>query len=423
MTSEFAIIAQRLSHRVPPRMRTARRYEPRAKRRETWLERWTRYCHDAHMLARGQRPIAVADIRPWLFLAAALVCIVLTWCFKPMSEHDSRPTNRVQFEPDPSFPVPVAPVQPDKPVQPNKTEKRTAVDTDQKQPLHIVALDEIAALKAEGAVDEHRQETPAPAEKDPAESVPVARIDGRPDNPDTYIEDPQTGAWVTPNNIWQVRDGYHLPISGKEITGARQGLAMIGVEPVIELQWWTPQNVDVPQKHWKGKLAKLQFLTVLPFDRVHQAEEHIRVVQVRGNTADGRALVEAVALFYSRDWNPVTSAVKEKADWFPASAKSVKKGDTGRLPIYGADIAPVRRALALEEGQGPIREVEWWAPRLYRAIGHRLSKLRYEVIRNGTIQTQEIVFDYDRNQATYAELPLALFPEGDHKALRLDGQR
>jgi hypothetical protein len=287
----------------------------------------------------------------------------------------------------------------------------------------MVGLDEIVALKANDAPSDHSRETPPSVEKDPAQGDPIARIDARPDNPDTYTEDPRTGAWVTANNVWQVRDGYHLPISGKEISGARQGLAKIGVDPVIELQWWTPQNVDVPQKHWKGKLAKLQFLTVLPLERVHRAEEHIRVVQVQGNTSDGRVLVEAVALFYSREWNPVTSAVKEKADWFPSSAKSVKKGATGRLPIYGAEIASVRKALARHEGQGSIREVEWWAPRLCRPLGHRLSKLRYEVTRNGTVETQEIVFDCDRQQATYAELPAMLFPEWDRKALTLDAPR
>jgi hypothetical protein len=217
-----------------------------------------------------------------------------------------------------------------------------------------------------------------------------------------------------------VRDKYWLPIDGNEITRGRFNLWAIGVKPLIEMQWWFPRSVEVPEKHFKGKLAKLRFLAVLAPAQIKQAEDHVRIVHTLGCTADGFALVDAEALFFSPSWNLVSTAVKEKPQWFPDGELSVKKGGTGHLPVKGHDIDLVRKALLREEAGARIREVKWWPPRLNRADHHRLSKLRYEVSRNGVVRIDEIVFDHIDSKVSYSHLADGLFPEYDRRTSKLE---
>ncbi len=143
-------------------------------------------------------------------------------------------------------------------------------------------------------------------------------------------------------------------------------------------------------------------------------------VRTLGCTADGFALVDAEALFFSPGWNLVSTSVKEKPQWFPDREMSVKKGGTGQLPVKGHDIESVRKVLRQAEAGARIREVKWWPPRSNRADHHRLSKLRYEVTRNGVVRIDEIVFDYNDSRASYSHFADSLFPEYDRHTVRLE---
>jgi len=115
-----------------------------------------------------------------------------------------------------------------------------------------------------------------------------------------------------------------------------------------------------------------------------------------------------------------TCELKEKPEWFADDEVSLKKGGTGHLPVKGHDIDLVRKALLREEAVARIREVKWWPPRLNRPDHHRLSKLRYEVSRNGVVRIEEIVFDHIDSKVSYAHLADGLFPEYDRRTTKLE---
>jgi hypothetical protein len=238
---------------------------------------------------------------------------------------------------------------------------------------------------------------------------------------DDFSQDPLTGVWFTPSGRWQIRgqESYRLPIEGKEVTRARFNLRASGITQIIELQWWNPR--DVHEKRWTGKVAKLHFLAVTRDAQLHQAAEHVRVVQTRASNSDGALLVEVDALFYSPGWNLVANSIEEKPAWFHGNEFSIKRGDGGRLPVEGREIEVVRKALAAEEDQARTREVKWWPPRASRDNnGHRVSKLRYELIRGGDVQVDEIVYDHNERKISYAPRAVNLFPEFERRAIKLD---
>ena len=52
--------------------------------------------------------------------------------------------------------------------------------------------------------------------------------------------------------------------------------------------------------------------------------------------------------------------------------------------------------------------------------GHRVSKLRYELIRGGDVQVDEIVYDHNERKISYAPRAVNLFPEFERRAIKLD---
>jgi hypothetical protein len=270
---------------------------------------------------------------------------------------------------------------------------------------------------------------PAPVGRDQpgAQFVLGAQHPGRaPANPiengqDDFSQDPLTGVWFTPSGRFQIRgqESYRLPIEGKEVTRARFNLRLSGITQIIELQWWNPR--DAHEKRWTGKVAKLHFLAVVRDAQLHQAAEHVRIVQTRAANPDGALLVEVDALFYSPGWNLVANTIEEKPAWFHGNEFSIKRGDGGRLPVEGREIEVVRKALAAEEDQARLREVKWWPPRASRDNnGHRMSKLRYELCRGGDVQVDEIVYDHNERKISYAPRAVNLFPESERRATKLD---
>jgi hypothetical protein len=350
-----------------------------------------------------------------MFLVGAFGCVLITLLVKIdlIAREKHRPANVVQVDDAQSDHAASALVEPFAvaPVQRSAVLARRPIDhAEPKKQFKTLPVEEIRALNADAPPPVRQNEPETPQED--------------------YTQDPITGAWFTRSNLWQVRDKYQLPIDGDDIRAARMCLRASGVAPDIEMQWWYPRAIAVPERRWKGRVAKLRFLAVLNPAQIHHAEEHLRVVNTRGCTADGQVLVEAEALFYSSHvgvrnlgmavWDLVSSTVKEKPTWFPDDAVTVKKGETGQLPLNGRDIELVRKAVHEEEGDSPIREVKWWAPRVNRADRHRLSKLRYEVTRSGHARTEEIVFDHNLQRVTYAQLGHDLFPEFDRHASGLE---
>jgi hypothetical protein len=387
-----------------------------------------------------------------MFLAGAGLCIMLTLLLRivasapethsALNVADAANVPAADVPADTADQLAPAPIQ--EPVQrPRALGSKPNVPPERQNRFKLLPADELEALNAqpratergpavalaEGAKERPRQDPILGGQN--RNGVPGAQFALGAQNPlpagqhqpggerQDFAQDPVTGAWFSKSNIWEVRDKYWLPIEGNEINRARFGLWAIGVRPVIELQWWFPRAVEVPEKHFKGKIAKLRFLAVLAPAQIKQAEDHVRVVQTRGCTADGFALVEAEALFFSPSWNLVSTNVKEK-QWFPDGEMSVKKAGTGQLPVKGRDIESVRKALHQEEAGARIREVKWWPPRVNRADHHRLSKLRYEVSRNGIVRIDEIVFDHNDSKASYSPFADSLFPEYDRRTSKLE---
>jgi hypothetical protein len=265
-------------------------------------------------------------------------------------------------------------------------------------------------------------------------------LDGQPlidDDEDKYTRDPATGVLFTEDKRWHLRRRYYLPIDGPEIHQARLELA--SVSPVLELQWWFPRSVSIPEKHYRGKITKMRFLAVVQEGQLPSIENRVRVVRTLGSNPGGPSLVEAEAMLYLisfgglpnrikqdprftpiEHWSLVSNAVKEKPSWFPEGKMTIKKGDVGQLPVKGEEIEAVRKAVLAEEETGRIREVKWWAPRANREDGHRMSKLRYEVVRKGDVRLEEFVFDYNLHKAGIERLASDLFPEDDPHTASLE---
>jgi len=450
--SEASIKAHRRVRRLPPRMPVVRERAPQAERdrsRDNSLGSPLRGGVAIAGLAvaslqRGLRALP-RRARAWVFLVGAAFCIMLTFLVKismtsweargaasATTVSDAAAENAVQLENDPA----AATDQQPRPQQPAPVK----APPEPKKALRTISADELAALNGAAPLAPVRPNASAPREDLVLGGSDVAagsenRAPGTPNPPDgvkpdgqnaddakqvQWNRDPATGAWFNLNNIWEVREQYSLPLDGHEINGARFALRGIGVTPQIELEWWSSRTVEVPEKHFRGKITKLRFLAIVSPAQAHQVEGHVRIVRTRGDTAEGTALVEAEAIFYSPAWNLVSTEVKEKPSWFPDSEPSVKRGEAGQLPVKGREIELVRQALRDDGVSGRIRETKWWPPRLNRANGRRMSKLRYEVIQGPAVRIEELVFDYTELKATYGQLPQNLFPEFDRRAARLD---
>jgi hypothetical protein len=381
-----------------------------------------------------------------MFLAGAGLCIMLTLLLRIVaSAPGTDPALRVAQTADVPADTADQPVPPpiQEPVQPPQAlGSRPEAQPERQNRFKLLPVEELEALNAqpraiergpaiamsEGANERAQQEPVPGAQFALGAQNPIrggqnplpAGLNQSGEERQDFAQDPVTGAWFTKSNIWEVRDKYWLPVDGNEINKARFGLWAIGVKPLIEMEWWVPRSIDVPEKRFKGKIAKLRFLAVLTPAQIKQAEDHVRIVRTLGCTADGFALVDAEALFFSPGWNLVSTSVKEKPQWFPDREMSVKKGGTGQLPVKGHDIESVRKVLRQAEAGARIREVKWWPPRSNRADHHRLSKLRYEVTRNGVVRIDEIVFDYNDSRASYSHFADSLFPEYDRHTVRLE---
>jgi hypothetical protein len=162
---------------------------------------------------------------------------------------------------------------------------------------------------------------------------------------------------------------------------------------------------------------------VLRHAQMHQAEKYLRNVHTRGSNPDGQLLIEADVIVYSPGWGLVAADIKERPEWFRGDKMNIRKGAAGQLPVRGRDIDLLRKALIDEDDEGRIREVKWWKPRSDRDVRHRVSKLRYEVSRDGKARLEEIVFDYNQSAISYRREPNGLFPEHDRRTLGLDQAR
>jgi hypothetical protein len=255
-------------------------------------------------------------------------------------------------------------------------------------------------------------------------------VDGQPATDgenDIYTRDLLTGALLSADKRWHVRRRYYLPLVGPDIESARRQL--IGVEPVIELQWWFPRRVEIREQHYKGKIAKLRFLTPINEQQLPAAEHQVRVIATRGSNPRGFLLVEVEAIFYlwqsDRNhrivqWRLLPTEVQEKPEWFRNDKLTIKRGDIGPLPVKGAEIEAVRKAVREFEEDGDIREVKWWPARVNPEDGHPTSKLRYEVIRKGDVELGEFVFDHKLQTIAYSRLADEVFPEDDRHATSLE---
>jgi hypothetical protein len=390
---------------------------------------------------------------PWMFLTGAGLCVMLTILLSIVGSPFAARTGEgvvqaTDARAEDSGPADAQPVAMPEPIErPQAADGKPNVRAERQIRLKTLPAEELAALNAEtlagqrdrpaahgiGTNDGSLQRNPFAADeariaqgnrggaqfaldpRNPVGGVPNQGVDN-----EEFTQDPITGAWFTKSNIWHVRDKYCLPLDGVEIQHARFCVSAIGVNPLIEMQWWFPRSVDVPEKHFRGKLAKLRFLAVLAPSQIQRAADHVRIIQTRGCTSDGSALVDAEAIFFSPSWNLAATEVKEQPDWFPDHAASIGKGGTERLSLTGREIELVRRALHAEEAGSRIREVRWWPPRVNRADRHRLSKLRYEIGRNGVVRIDEIVFDHTDQKVRDRSLPDGYFPELDRHSVGLE---
>jgi hypothetical protein len=441
--------------------------------------------------------------QPWMYLVAALACIAVTFLVTIyVHGRDERRAvdvaNAVQAEnPAPKESEPVAV---DKPVKKTAT---PAAEPDAQAKGHpkVLPLDELQALNptkqpGPAPIERRPQEqdsVPAvqdPAVQAPADNNPVAAnpgprlpapvpgrrnpvragqnrvvaarnavlgrhnnhlgpfgpganfpiLDGQPvidDEEKKYTRDPATGVLLTEDKRFHVRTRYYLPIDGPEIHKVR--LQLMSVSPVIELQWWYPRSVSIPEQRYKGKIAKMRFLAIVQEGQLPLVEDRVRVVRTLGSNPGGPSLVEVEALFYlfsmgglpnrikqdprfapPEHWVLLPKAIQEKPSWFPEGKMTIKRGDTGQLAVKGEEIEEVRKAVSAAEETGLIREVKWWAPRANPEDKHRLSKLRYEVVRNGDVRLEEMVFDYDSHRPGSVRQATDLFPEDDPHSASLE---
>jgi hypothetical protein len=255
--------------------------------------------------------------------------------------------------------------------------------------------------------------------------------------PADFTKDAQTGVLFSKDGRWHASKRYNLPIEDQAIERVR--MRLMATRPVVELQWWFPRTIEIPEEHFKGKVAKLRFLAAISDVDSQMAEGSLRVLRTHGTNPGGIALVEADALFYlphlpdpfryARNrppqvrslpeiWQIVPTSVAEKPGWFVDGKSSVKRGDVGPLPVSGAEIDAVRKAVRASE-EGRIHEVKFWPPRVEATTHHRLSQLRYEVVTDRDISLEEAVFDHTKGALAYLPLADDVFPEDDKHATSL----
>jgi hypothetical protein len=374
-----------------------------------------RRCRSACSLTRE-------DLREWCrrpgsFFVAALISILLTILVKSIgSALETRgPVEVVQA--DDALAANAAAEKPRTIVEPIRC--APAPQPEGRKPL---TLEEIAALNAEKPQPRIAAQQPLLQFNDERDPLLDLRNQGRNQPARAAFADPMPGAWVNERNVWELRASYHLPVDGPEINNVRRKLGRVGNLPIIEQQWWYPRTVELPERHWKGKVAKLRFVTALQPAQFHRLAGQLRVVRLHGLTSQHAMVMEAEAFFLSPSALSVAIAIKAKPEWFPEGDRSILRGDAGQLPVNGPEIDAVRQALR-RQLPGAIREVKWWPPRLNQQLGHQVSKLRYEVNRNGDVKAEEIVFDYSQKQATQARQPVGLFPERDRRILKLEQAR
>jgi hypothetical protein len=404
---------------LPGRRKTRPRYRFRARRRacSNGFTARLRRCRSACSLTRE-------DLREWRrrpgsFFVAALVCILLTILVKSIaSTLDADGSGEVVQAND----APAANAGAEKPR--TIVEPITWAPAAQPQRRKPLTLEEIAALNAEKTQPRIAAQQPLLPINEEPDPLLELRNQGRNLNQAAraVFADPLPGAWINKRNVWELRASYHLPVDGPEINNVRRKLGKVGNLPIIEQQWWYPRTVELPERHWKGKVAKLRFVTALQPAQFHRLAGQLRVVRLHGLTSQHALVMEAEAFFLSPSALSVAIAIKTKPEWFPERDRSILRGDAGQLPVNGPEIDAVRKTLR-RQLPGAIREVKWWPPRLNQQLGHQVSKLRYEVNRNGDVKAEEIVFDYSEKQATPARQPVDLFPERDRRILKLEQAR
>jgi hypothetical protein len=401
------------------RRKTRPRYRFRARRRVCTKKftAWLRRCRSACSLTRD-------DLREWRrrpgsFFVAALLCILLTILVKSIGSALETDRSGKVVQANDAVAANVAVEKPRTIVEPIRC--APAPQPEGKKPL---TLEEIAALNAEKPQPRLASQQPLLQINDEPDPLLELRNQGRNLNQRARapFADPLPGAWVNERNVWELRASYHLPVDGPEINNVRRKLGKAGNLPIIEQQWWYPRTVELPERHWKGKVAKLRFVTALQPAQFHRLAGQLRVVRLHGLTSQHAMVLEAEAFFLSPSALSVAIAIKAKPGWFPEGDHSILRGDAGQLPVNGPEIGEVRQALR-RQLPGAIREVKWWPPRLNQQLGHQVSKLRYEVNRNGDVKAEEIVFDYSQKQATPARQPVDLFPERDRRILKLEQAR
>jgi hypothetical protein len=371
----------------------------------------------ARLGARLQRLWRVWSRQPGFFFVAALVCVLFTFLVKiggsifEARDREVTQDNVSQAE-NAARPKPVTIVEP--------VQQPGAAQPDGQKPRRTLPLEEIAALNA--AKQQAALQIELPPRKNIVEDDPLVALRNRWRDFKAPFEPDVAGAWVNGRNEWQLRESYHLPVDGPEITSVRHKLKRAGNVPIIEQQWWYPSTVEIPERHWKGKVAKLRFLIALQPAQLSRLGRQLRVIRSRGVTTQRAVVLEAEAFFVSSPTTSIATAVKGRPELFPAGARSIVRGDAGQLPAQGPEIDLVRKALNDRSPRDSIREVKWWPPRL-NPEGHQMSKLRYEVNRNGDVKTEEVVFDYTQKKATQARQPVDLFPEHDRHTLKLEQAR
>ncbi len=369
--------------------------------------------------------------RPALFLVAALLCILITFLVRLPG--DARETSGDAEVVQADAPGKDAPgkdaaaekAAPAKPVTIVEVVKQPAGPAPRNPLPRAIPLEEIAALNA---AKQKLQVPPDPlaqqenAQPDPLPAFGNAWINRNRADLATFKPDPVTGAWVNELNQWQLRSSYRLPIDGPEINKVRRKLGKIGDVPYIEQQWWYPQTVEIPEKHWKGKVAKLRFLIAIQATEFAGLGGYLRIVRMLGFTPGGATVMEVDAFFMSPANLTIATAVGARPKLFKAGDRSISRGGGGQLPVKGPEIEAVRKALNERSPSVTIREVKWWPPRRNEETGHETSKLRYEINRNGEVKTEEIVFDYTQKSVTQVR-PVNLFPDRDRRTLKFKQAR
>jgi hypothetical protein len=319
--------------------------------------------------------------QPALFLLAALLCILITFLVRLRG--DARETSGAAEVVQANVPGKDARAEKAAQAKPVTTVEpvRQPAGPAPRSPLpRVIPLEDLAALNA--AKQQLQVPTDPPPQQGNAQPDPLLAFGNGWVNRNqadlaTFRVDPVTGAWVNALNQWQLRSSYHLPIDGPEINKVRRKLGKVADGPYIEQQWWYPHTVELPDIHWKGKVAQLRFLIALRPTDVPLLGGHLRLVRMLGFTPEGNGVIEVDAFFISSSNPTVARAIKAKPKLFAAGDRSIARGEGGQLPVRGSEIDAVRKALNERAPSATIRELKWWPPRRNEETGHETSKLRY----------------------------------------------